>query len=37
MIIVWEINGFHAPYYGIYFGFQRMENNVNDGIVHSVN
>ena len=36
MMIVWAINGFHAPIDGIHFGFQRMDDKVKDGLVLSV-
>ena len=36
MVIVWAINGFHAPIDGIRFGFQRMDDKVKDGLVLSV-
>jgi hypothetical protein len=37
MVIVWTINGFHAPIDGICFGFQRMDDKVKDRLVLSVN
>ena len=36
MVIVWAINGFHAPIDGNHFGFQRMDDKVKDGLVLSV-
>ena len=36
MVIVWVINGFHAPINGIRFGFQTMDDKVKDGLVLSV-
>ena len=36
MVIVWVINGFHAPSDGIRFGFQMMDDKVKDGLVLSV-
>ena len=36
MVIVWAINGFHAPIDGIRFGFQRMDDKVKDRLVLSV-
>ena len=36
MVIVWAINGFHALIDGNRFGFQRMDDKVNDGLVLSV-
>jgi hypothetical protein len=37
MMIVWAIDGFHAPYNGILFSFQSLNVEVNDGLVISVN
>jgi hypothetical protein len=36
MVIVWATNSFYAPKYGIYFNFQRMDNEVKDVLVISV-
>ena len=36
MTIVWAINGFHAPIDENRFGFQRMDDKVQDGLVLSV-
>jgi hypothetical protein len=36
MMIVWAINGFHAPINGNRFGFQRMGDKVKDRLVLSV-
>jgi hypothetical protein len=36
MIDEWALNGFHAPIDGFHFGFQRMIDNIKDGLVLSV-
>ena len=36
MMIVWAINGFHAPVDENRFSFQRMEDKVKDELVLSV-
>ena len=36
MVIVWAINGFHAPIDGNRFGFQRLVDKVKDRLVLSV-
>ena len=36
MVIVWAINGFHAPINGNRFDFQRMDDKVKDGLDLSV-
>ena len=36
MAIIWATIGFHAPIGGIHFGFQRMDDKVNDELVLSV-
>jgi hypothetical protein len=31
MVIIWAVNGFHAPIDEICFGFERMDDKVMDG------
>ena len=36
MVIVWAVDGFHAPIGGNHFSFQRMDDKVKDRLVLSV-